>query len=114
MITINNSVEYLTLSINEAYKENADVWDKVLIIRFPKAEFTEEQATEIANEAMTVEHATKDKVTVYYVAGIVDKNANEYFTDIWLKNPETSVTDNLATKVYELEAIVNALVGGEE
>jgi hypothetical protein len=114
MISINNSTEYLTLSINEAYKENGEIWDKVLVLRFPKAEFTEEQAEEIASTAMTVEHATKDKVTVYYVAGIVDKKTNEYFTDIWLKNPEVSVTDNLATKVSELEAIVNAIVGGEE
>ena len=114
MITVNNSAEYLTLSINEAYKENGESWDKVLILRFPKSEFTEEQATEIASEATTVEHATKDKVTVYYVAGIVDKKANEYFTDVWLKNPEVSVADNLAAKVSELEAVVNALVGGDE
>lgn len=114
MITINNSAEYLTLSINEAYKENGETWDKVLILRFPKNEFAEEQAMEIASEATTVEHSTKDKVTVYYVSGIIDNKANDYFTDIWLKNPEVSVTDNLATKVSELEVIVNALIGGEE
>ncbi|MBQ5323272.1 MAG: hypothetical protein J6J07_07525, partial [Oscillospiraceae bacterium] len=61
-----------------------------------------------------VEHAEKDKVTVYYVAGIVEKKANDYFTDIWLKNPEVFVTDNLAAKVSELEAVLNALVGGDE
>ena len=44
MITINNSAEYLTVSINEAYKEMGENWDKVLILRFPKAEFTEEMA----------------------------------------------------------------------
>lgn len=114
MITINNSIELLTASINEAYKENGELWDKVLILRFPKAEFTEEQATEIAENATTVEHTTKDKVIVYYVAGIIDKQANDYFIDIWLKNPEVTVTDNLATKVAELESVVNALVGGEE
>ena len=48
------------------------------------------------------------------VAEIVDKKVNEYFTDIWLKNPKTETTDNLATKVSELETVVNALVGGEE
>ena len=47
MITINNSAEYLTLSINEAYKESGEVWEKVLILRFPKAEFTEEMANEL-------------------------------------------------------------------
>lgn len=114
MITINNSAEYLTASINEAYKENGEEWDKILILRFPKSEFSEEQATEIATEATTVENTTKDKVTVYYVAGIIDKKVNEYFTDIWLKNPKTETTDNLATKVSELETVVNALVGGEE
>ena len=113
MITINHSAEYLTANINEAYKENGEIWDKVLILRFPKAEFTEEQATGIASEATTVEHATKDKVTVYYVAGIIDKKVNEYFSDIWLKNPKTEITDNLATKVSELEAVVNTLLGGE-
>lgn len=114
MITINNSAEYLTLSINEAYKESGEVWEKVIILRFPKAEFTEEMATEIAENATTVEHTTKDKVIVYYVAGIIDKKANKYFTDIWLKNPKTETTDNLATKVSELEAVVNAMVGGDE
>ena len=114
MITINNSAEYLTVSINEAYKEMGENWDKVLILRFPKAEFTEEMATEIATEATTVENVTKDKVIVYYVGGIIDTKANDYFTDIWLKNPNLEITDNLATKVSELEAIVNALVGGEE
>ena len=113
MITINNSAEYLTLSINEAYKESGEVWEKVLILRFPKAEFTEEMATEIAENATTVEHTTKDKVIVYYVAGIIDKKVNEYFSDIWLKNPKTETTDNLATKVSELEAVVNTLLGGE-
>ena len=114
MIKINNEAEYLTLSINESYKESGEVWDKVLILRFPKAEFTEEYATEIAENATVVENVTKDKVIVYYVAGIIDKKENDYFTDIWLKNPNTEITDNLATKVSELEAIVNALVGGEE
>ena len=114
MITINNSVEYHTASINEAYKESGEVWEKVLILRFPKAEFSEEQATEIAENATTVEHTTKDKVIVYYVAGIIDKKVNEYFSDIWLKNPKTETTANLATKVSELEAVVNAMVGGEE
>lgn len=113
MITINNSAEYLTASINEAYRENGEEWERVLILRFPKSEFSEEQATDIAKEATTVENTAKDKVTVYYVAGIVDKKANEYFTDIWLKNPEISVSDNLNTKVSELEAVVNELVGGE-
>lgn len=114
MIKINNSAEYLTLSINEAYRENGEKWEKVLVLRFQKAEFSEEQAENIAKEATSVEHAEKDKVTVYYVAGIVEKKANDYFTDIWLKNPEVFVTDNLAAKVSELEAVLNALVGGDE
>ena len=114
MITINDSVELLTASINEAYKENGEVWDKVLILRFPKAEYSLEAATALATEATTVENVTKDKVTVYYVGDIIETKTNEYFTDIWLKNPNTEVTDNLATKVSELEAVVNALIGGEE
>ena len=114
MITINNSMELLTASINEAYKENNETWEKVLILRFPKAEFTEEQATEIAENATTVEHTTKDKVTVYYVADIIEKTVNAYFIDICMKNPDVTITDNLATKVAELETVVNALVGGEE
>lgn len=113
MITVNNSLELLTASINEAYKENGEEWDKVVILRFPKAEFTEEMATEIAGEATTVENVTKDKVTVYYVAGIIETKANDYFTDIWLKNPEIEITDNLATKVSELEVVLNTLLGGD-
>ena len=114
MITINNSIELLTASINEAYKENGDVWDKVLILRFPKEEFSLEAATALATEATTVENVTKDKVTVYYVGDIIEAKTNAFYTEIWLKNPNTEVTDNLATKVAEFESVVNALIGGEE
>ena len=67
MITINNSVELLTALINEAYKENGEVWDKVLILRFPKDEFPFEEAVRLAEEAETVTNVTKEKIFEYSV-----------------------------------------------
>ena len=69
MITINNSIELLTASINEAYKENGEVWEKVLVLRFPKSEFSFEEANRLAEEAETVTNVTKEKVFEY----ILDK-----------------------------------------
>lgn len=101
MITINNSIELLTTSINEAYKENGEVWDKVLILRFPKAEFPFEEAVKLAEEAETVTNVTKEKVFEYSVTEIVDKKENLYYTDIWVNNPDVTVTDNLAEKLAQ-------------
>lgn len=103
MITINNSVELLTASINEAYKENGEVWDKVLILRFPKDEFPFDEAVRLAEEAETVINVTKEKIFEYYVTDIVDKKENPYFTEIWVNNPSVEVTDNLAEKLNEAE-----------
>lgn len=103
MITINDSIELLTASINEAYKENGGVWDKVLILRFPKADFSFEQARELATEAETVTNVTKDKIYVYKVTDIVDTKTNIYYTDIWVNNPDVVITDNLAEKLEDAE-----------
>lgn len=103
MITINNSIELLTASINEAYKENGEIWDKVLILRFPKSEFSLETAKKFAAEAGIVTNVTKEKVYDYIVTDILDTKENEYFTDIWLKNPDIVITDNLAEKLTEAE-----------
>lgn len=101
MITINNSAEYLTLSINEAYKESGETWDKVLILRFPKAEFPFDEAIKLAEEAEIVTNVTKDKIFEYSVTDIVDKKENEYYTEIWINNPDVTVTDNLAEKLAQ-------------
>ena len=103
MITINNSIELLTASINEAYKENGEVWDKVLILRFPKSEFSLEQATQFATVAETVINVTKEKVFEYEVTDILKTETNPYCTDIWVKNPDVIITDNLAEKLTEAE-----------
>lgn len=115
MVKINNSEEYMTVNINEAIKEIEGEWKRILVLRFPTAEdFTVEQARGIAENAQTVEHAEKDKVKTYYVSGIVEEKIGDYFSDFWLLNPEIEIEDNLGTKVSELEAVVNALIGGEE
>lgn len=101
MITINNSIELLTASINEAYKENGEVWDKVLILRFPKAEFPFDEAVKLAEEAEIVANVTKEKIFEYSVTEIVDKKENEYYTEIWVNNPDVAVTDNLAEKLAQ-------------
>ena len=103
MITINNSIELLTASINEAYKENGEIWDKVLVLRFPKSEFSLETATELATEAEIVTNVTKEKILEYAVTDILDIKENEYYTDIWVKNPDVTVTDNLAEKLAQQE-----------
>ena len=114
MITINNAMELLTVSINEAYKENGEIWDKVLILRFPKAEFPFEEAIRITKEAETVIYVAKDKVFEYFVTEIIDKKENEYYTEIWVNNPETAVTNNLADKLSETEEMLDIITEGEE
>ena len=115
MVKINNSEEYMTVNINAAIKEIEGEWKRILVLRFPTAEdFTVEQSRGIAENAQTVEHAEKDKVKTYYVSGIVEEKIGDYFSDFWLLNPEIEIEDNLGTKVSELEAVVNALIGGEE
>lgn len=106
MITINNSIELLTASINEAYKETGEVWDKALILRFPKSEFSFETAKKFATEAGIVTNVTKEKVYDYIVTDILDTKENEYFTDIWVKNPDVIVTDNLAKELTEMLDII--------
>lgn len=101
MITINNSIELLTASINEAYKENGETWDKVLILRFPKSEFSLEQATQFATISETITNVTKEKVFEYFVTDIIDTKTNFYYTDIWVKNPDVTITDNLAEKLAQ-------------
>lgn len=113
MITINNSIELLTASINEAYKENGEVWDKVLILRFPKAEFPFDEAVRLAEEAETVTNVTKEKIFEYSVTEIVDKNENPYYTEIWINNPDVSIIDNLAEKLTETEEMLDIITEGE-
>lgn len=112
MITINNSIEFLTASINEAYKENGDVWDKVLILRFPKNEFSLETVTELATEAETVTNVTKDKILEYHVTEILKTNEDGYFIDIWMKNPDITVTDNPVEKVAEQQEMLDIITEG--
>ena len=32
---------------------------------------------------------------------IIDKKENEYYTEIWVNNPNTTITDNLAEKLAQ-------------
>lgn len=112
MITINNSIELLTASINEAYKENGEVWDKVLILRFPKEEFNEETARELAEEAETVTNVTASKICVYSVTEILETKTNPYYTDIWMNNPNIEIIDNLAEKLAEAEEMLDIITEG--
>lgn len=114
MVTINGAIEYPTISIIEGYREEQEEWKKILVVRFPKAEFSEETAEEIAREAMSIEQTTRNKVVKYFVNGIIDKKANDFCTDIWLLNPEVEVEDNLLTKLEEMEIVLENLLGGEE
>ena len=102
MITVNNSIEYLTVSINEAYKENGENWDKVLIIRFPKAEFTFEEAINITEGIKIITVITKNKIIEYYTTDIIDKNENDYYTEIWVNNPKIKVSNNSSTPSSEM------------
>ena len=114
MITINDSIELLTVSINEAYKENGDVWDKVLILRFPKSEFSLETARGLAEEAETVTNVTKDKIYVYSVTEILETKTNPYYTDIWMNNPDVEVIDNLAEVIKEQQEMLDIVSGESE
>lgn len=112
MITINNTIELLTASINEAYKENGDVWDKVLILRFPTAEFSVETARQLAEEAKTVTNVTKEKIFEYSVDGIIEAKTNAFFTEIWVNNTDVEVIDNLAEKLAETEEMLDIVTEG--
>lgn len=112
MITINNSIELLTASINEAYKENGDIWDKVLILRFPTAEFSVETARQIAEEAETVTNVTKDKVFIYTVTDVLETKTNPYYTEIWIANTDVEVINNLAEKLAETEEMLDIITEG--
>ena len=114
MIIINKAIELLSASINEAYKENGEIWDKVLILRFPKSEFPFDEAVRLAEEAETVTNVTKEKIFEYSVTEIVDKKENEYYTEIWVNNPETTVTNNLADKLNETEEMLDIITEGDE
>lgn len=103
MITINNSTELLTASINEAYKENGELWDKMLVLRFPKNEFSLETAKGLAEKAEIVTNVTKEKILEYAVTDILEIKNNPYCIDIWIKNPEVTVTANLAEKLNKVE-----------
>lgn len=112
MITINNSIELLTALINEAYKENGEVWDKVLILRFPKNEFSLETATELATKAETVTNVTKEKILEYHVTDILKTDEDGYFIDIWMKNPDVVVSDNPVEKVAEQQEMLDIITEG--
>ena len=112
MITINNSIELLTALINEAYKENGEVWDKVLILRFPKNEFSLETAAQLATEAETVTNVTKDKILEYHVTDILKTDEDGYFIDIWMKNPDVVVSDNPVEKVAEQQEMLDIITEG--
>lgn len=112
MITINNSIEFLTVSINEAVKKNGDIWDKALILRFPKNEFSLETATETATETQTVTNVTKDKILEYHVTDILKTDEDGYFIDIWMKNPDVVVSDNPIEKVAEQQEMLDIITEG--
>ena len=112
MIIINKAIELLSASINEAYKENGEIWDKVLILRFPKSEFPFDEAVRLAEEAETVTNVTKEKIFEYSVTDIVETKENPYFTEIWVNNPETAVTNNLADKLNETEEMLDIITEG--
>lgn len=114
MITINSSIELLTASINEAYKENGEIWDKVLILRFPKAEFSLAQAKELAEGAEIVTNVTKDKIYNYSVSEILETKTNPYYTEIWINNPDVEVIDNLAEKIKEHQEMLDIVSGESE
>lgn len=114
MIRINGSDEYLTLSLNEAVREIEGEWKRAVILRFPAADFSEEQAKNIAENALTAEIEEKDRKTTYYLGGIIDEKANGYFYEEWVLNPETMTEDGLSERVGELENIVGVLLGGED
>ena len=114
MITINNSIELLTASINEAYKENDGLWEKVLILRFPKSEFSSIQAVQYAEEANTVTNVTETRVVTYSVTDIIDKKDSSYCTDIWLLNPSITVTSNLADELEKVEEMLSQTATEEQ
>ena len=114
MITVNGSTQLATVLVNEGYKKHEDRWEKVLIVQFPKGDYTLDAATEICQGANNITSATEAKVTTYYVDGIMATKEDLYYHNIWMYNPEVSVEDNLTAKVRELEQIIDTLLGGDE
>ena len=114
MVTINGNVELLSATVNEAYKENGEVWDKVLIIRFPKSDYPFEQAKEFAETANKVFCMTKDKSYDYTVDGIIEEKENKFYSEFWLNNPDVAVTESLAQKIEEQQAVIESSATEEE
>lgn len=113
MITVNDSVQLPTADCTEAYKLIDGTFEKLLIVRFPRADFSRSRAVETMEEAQTVTAATYQDVRKYFVTEIVGVEEDALFTRVRMRNPETELSGNLSNRVQELEAVVNELIGGE-
>lgn len=113
MITVNDSAQLPTADCTEAYRLIGDAFEKILIVRFPRTDFSRSRAVEIMEDAQTVTMATYQDVRKYFVTEVVGVEEDVLFTRVRMRNPETEYSGNLSNRVQELETVVNELIGGE-
>lgn len=104
---LNDSVEYLTVTVNEGEKEINGEWVRTVIVRFPKEEFSIETVNEIVNSAVSVANFSKGKIVKYSLSNIIEIIEKDYYTDVWFKNSEIIIDE-----AYSEDAIQNAINEG--
>lgn len=104
---LNDSVEYLTVTVNEGEKEINGEWVRTVIVRFPKEEFSIETVNEIVNSAVSVANFSKGKTARYSLSNIIEIIEKDYYTDVWFENSEIIIGE-----AYSEDAIQNAINEG--
>ena len=113
MITMNGTVDLPLAAVNEAYKLHNLRWEKVLIVRLPRAEFSLQEAIDLIKPAKVITNTEESAVTSYYLNGMLTAKEDDEFCYIWMFNTNATREENSDTRISELEQTIDALLGGE-
>ena len=85
MVLINGSHEYPTLLLHDADRLVDGEWVKAAILKFPKADFTSEQAEETASVAKTATVSEVEATNTYRFGGVITAEEDDFQTSVWVE-----------------------------
>lgn len=113
MITIDGVTNLESAIITEAHAIFNCQRVKILIVKLPKSEYTFTEAIDTVKRAKTITESTDEYITTYYLEGMMTAKEDEEFSYIWMFNPNILKTENINTRLENLEQTVDTLLGGE-
>lgn len=103
MLTINGSTPLDYAVVSESLQNHNQEWVKVLVVKFPKEQFTIQQAIDKVKDAKTITDTDEYSIRTYCLNGVMTAKEDDCFVSVWLFIGSRETAENPNVKITSLE-----------